>query len=84
MLRIGPLRALLRVARRRSAPATAARRLEPIRPGPADGEADREGVNEVAVRQFARGRCEGHAEPVTFATEFPSENRYRLVFQFKH
>jgi hypothetical protein len=25
-----------------------------------------------------------HAEAVPFATEFPSENRYRLFFQFKH
>ena len=32
--------------------------LEPIRLGLADGEADREDVNEVNVRQFARRRCE--------------------------
>ncbi|MGH3992673.1 MAG: hypothetical protein ACRDSN_09465, partial [Pseudonocardiaceae bacterium] len=26
----------------------------------------------------------GHGEPIAFATEFPSEGRYRLFLQFKH
>jgi hypothetical protein len=30
------------------------------------------------------GEEQEHAESVVFATEFPTENRYRLFFQFKH
>jgi hypothetical protein len=51
---------------------------------PSEGEGSGGGHGEGSGGGHGHGTAGGQSEAVMFETEFPSEGRYRLFFQFKH
>ena len=57
--------------------------VHPVEAGRGEAEADAEAEAGHAEEEGA-AHDEGGGDPVRFATEFPSDGRYRLFLQFKH